>query len=38
VKKKINDYILNNYNELFFAPRSKPASQAKNENEEMIGE
>jgi len=29
VKKKVNDFILNNYNELFFSPSSKPGSATK---------
>jgi hypothetical protein len=29
VKKKVNDFILNNYNDLFFTPSSKPGSTSK---------
>jgi len=37
VKKKVNDYILNNYNELFFTPNSKPPSASK-EGIDTLGE
>lgn len=35
MKKKINDYILNNYNELFFT-NAKPASASKADLDENM--